>query len=154
FGSSAIAGSRARILRVRRRIPSLKAPHRQERAMPEPRIAVVTGAGQGLGLETARQLAAKGYRLVLTARTQKAVAAGLEALGAETDGHVLDVSDDKTVAAFFDWLFETHGRIDVLVNNAGRLYDGYNGGLADVDTKDILEAIDNNALSALRTVSR
>jgi NAD(P)-dependent dehydrogenase (short-subunit alcohol dehydrogenase family) len=122
--------------------------------MPQQRIAVITGAGRGLGLETARGLAAKGYRVVITARTKTAVARGLKGLGSEGDGRILDVQSDASVDAFFDWLMKTHGRIDVLVNNAGRLYDGYSDGLAASDPKTILEAIDNNALGALRTIRR
>lgn len=120
----------------------------------ERRIAVITGASKGLGLETARGLAAKGCHVILTARTDKAAAHGLKALGSEGEGRALDPADDASVAAFFDWLLKAHGRIDVLVNNAGRLYDGFADGLDSSDVKTILEAIDNNALSALRTIRR
>jgi NAD(P)-dependent dehydrogenase (short-subunit alcohol dehydrogenase family) len=123
--------------------------------MADKRIAVVTGASRGLGLETARGLVAKGLHVVLTARSGGAVARGLAALkGAAADGHVLDVGDDASVAAFFDWLAETHGRIDVLVNNAGRLSGGYHESLVDVAAADVLALVDNNAMSALRTIAR
>jgi NAD(P)-dependent dehydrogenase (short-subunit alcohol dehydrogenase family) len=123
--------------------------------MTDKRIAVITGASRGLGLETARGLVARDHHVVLTARTQDAVSAGLAALGdPEADGRILDVADDASVAAFFDWLFDRRGRIDVLVNNAGRSFRGFGGGVADFDAATILEAVDNNALSAFRMIAR
>jgi NAD(P)-dependent dehydrogenase (short-subunit alcohol dehydrogenase family) len=120
-----------------------------------PRIAVITGASRGLGLETARGLAAKGQHVILTARTKTAVAKGLKALGdADAEGRVLDVADDASVKAFFTWLKRARGRIDVLVNNAGRLPGGYEETMADVAPADILKLIDNNALSAYRMTAR
>lgn len=122
----------------------------------EQRVAVVTGASQGMGLETVRMLAEQGYAVVLTARTQKAVDRGLEDLGRPDNvgGRVCDVSDQGSVDALFDWLADEHGRIDVLVNNAGRLYGGYGDRLPDTDLSEVAEAFDNNTLSALRTIMR
>lgn len=120
------------------------------------RIAVVTGASQGLGLETVRVLAERGMMVVLTARTKEAVKRGLVALGSpeNVEGHVLDVSDQASVDGFFDWLVETHGRIDVLVNNAGRVYGGFGDGLEETPASMIAEAVDNNALGAWRTIQK
>jgi len=114
------------------------------------RIAVVTGASQGLGLETCRQLAGKGYVVVLTARTEDSLRKGLAALGTGAQGRVLDVADDASVAGLFDWLKQRHGRIDVLVNNAGRSFGGWGRDFADTDPADILEAVNNNTLGAYR----
>ncbi|WP_404402030.1 SDR family NAD(P)-dependent oxidoreductase [Pelagibacterium halotolerans] len=123
--------------------------------MTDNRIAVVTGAAQGIGLETCRQLAHVGVHVVLTARRQEQIAGALATLNhPNIEGHMLDPSDDASVAAFFHWLDDTHGRLDILVNNAGRLYnaerDRPDGPSADI----ILEAIDNNAMSAWRMIQR
>lgn len=83
--------------------------------------AVVTGASSGIGAATARQLAAAGYRVVLTARRIDRIQALAEELSA--DGHEvlarpLDVTDRAAVDALAEEI-RAQGSIDVLVNNAG-----------------------------------
>ncbi|MET7406774.1 MULTISPECIES: SDR family NAD(P)-dependent oxidoreductase [Streptomyces] len=82
------------------------------------RIAVVTGASSGIGAATARQLAAAGYRVVLTARRKdriEALAEEIEAAGHQATAYPLDVTDREAVDEFAT-AFKTIG---VLVNNAG-----------------------------------
>lgn len=117
------------------------------------RVAVVTGASKGLGLETARQLAAAGLQVVLTGREEAALAAAAQGVD-NAERRVLDVSDDASVAAFFDWLEEAHGRLDVLVNNAGRVYGGHGATLSNTDPSVLIEAVSNNAVGALRMMRR
>jgi NAD(P)-dependent dehydrogenase (short-subunit alcohol dehydrogenase family) len=117
------------------------------------RIAVITGSSRGLGLESARVLSQKGYFPIVTARTIEAVEAGLAQIGsAGADGHVLDVSQEASVAQFFEWLHAKHGHAAILVNNAGRAYwnSGHDG--IDLPASAVAEAIDNNALSAYRMI--
>jgi len=85
-------------------------------------VAVVTGAASGIGAELARQLAAKGCDLALADRNAAqlaAVAAEARARGVKVTEHVLDVSDRKALAALPDAILAEHGRVTLLINNAG-----------------------------------
>ncbi len=88
------------------------------------RVAVVTGANGGLGLETARELARAGAHVVMAARDQDKAGAAREAIAAsvaDADVEVveLDLGSLASVRACADAITATHDRIDLLVNNAG-----------------------------------
>lgn len=90
------------------------------------KIAVITGANQGIGKGIARAFAAEGCRLAICARNREklnATAAELRASGAEVLALPLDVSDEQGVEKFFDDVMQKYGRVDILVNNAGA-FDG------------------------------
>ncbi|MBY0515013.1 MAG: SDR family oxidoreductase [Gemmataceae bacterium] len=90
--------------------------------MADKKVAQVTGANKGIGLEIARQLGGHRFAVVLPARDEQKVneAAGkLRADGIDAHGVRLDVTDPATAAAAAKWLGDTFGRLDVLVNNAG-----------------------------------
>jgi 3-oxoacyl-[acyl-carrier protein] reductase len=86
------------------------------------RVAVVTGAGRGLGAAIATELGARGTTVALVDRDEPAAeeaAERLRAAGGAASARATDVSDADQVAALFDRVAAEHGRIDVLVNNAG-----------------------------------
>jgi NAD(P)-dependent dehydrogenase (short-subunit alcohol dehydrogenase family) len=88
------------------------------------RIAVVTGANGGLGLETARQLAAKGAHVVMAARNQEKAAAAVEEIrttapDAALELVALDLASQASVRAAAGQIMAAHPSIDLLVNNAG-----------------------------------
>ena len=86
------------------------------------RIAIVTGAGSGIGRAVAQALAAKGYSLVLAGRRQAALdetAAGLDGGPGAHLAVVTDVADEAAVDALFDACVARYGRVDLLFNNAG-----------------------------------
>lgn len=89
----------------------------------QPSIILITGANRGIGLEIARQLAAQGHDVILTART----AAKAELAAAGLEGSVvplaMDVTDEASVQEAAHRVRNQFGRLDALINNAGIDYD-------------------------------
>ncbi|GGJ84337.1 oxidoreductase [Streptomyces camponoticapitis] len=89
---------------------------------PTSKVVLITGASSGIGEATARRLAASGHRLVLGARRTgllAALARSVRAAGGTADHHELDVTSLESMRSFVREARERHGRVDVLVNNAG-----------------------------------
>jgi NAD(P)-dependent dehydrogenase (short-subunit alcohol dehydrogenase family) len=117
------------------------------------RIALVTGANRGIGLEVARQLAAKGLTVVLGARNEAAGRAAAEGIEGNVIPRQLDVTDQASVDALFDWIESELGRVDVLVNNAGIAPDGGESGV-DPDFGVMQKTLDTNLYGAWRMARR
>ena len=91
------------------------------------RVALVTGASQGIGRACALKLAQSGATLALAARNQeklKQLAGELEAIGSKPAAFPMDVSDEEQVKSAFKAVLAQFGKIDILVNNAGVTRDG------------------------------
>ena len=117
------------------------------------RIAVVTGANRGIGLEICRQLAGRGgIHVVLTARDQKkgnAAAQGLRKEELDVGFHPLDVTSEPSVKALAGFVAKTHGRCDILVNNAGILADPRGSRFLDSKVETYRETLATNVLGPL-----
>ncbi|UQZ33376.1 short-chain dehydrogenase [Paenibacillus sp. PK3_47] len=86
------------------------------------KIALVTGAGKGIGYEVARQLGEQGMTVLVSTRTKgdAGEAAGrLQAQGIKAVGVELEVTNKEHIAALAKWIGEEYGKLDILVNNAG-----------------------------------
>jgi NAD(P)-dependent dehydrogenase (short-subunit alcohol dehydrogenase family) len=81
------------------------------------RVVVVTGAGSGLGLASARRMAEEGAKIVAVDIDEEAAALAAKATGGEFVA--ADVADEDQVRELFDGVAERHGRVDVAFNNAG-----------------------------------
>jgi NAD(P)-dependent dehydrogenase (short-subunit alcohol dehydrogenase family) len=117
------------------------------------RVAVVTGASRGIGLEICRQLGRRqDVRVVLTARNEtkgKAEATQLRGEGVDVDFHVLDVTSEKSIRALADWLGATFGRCDILVNNAGILADPRGSRFLDSRPATYRQTLETNVFGPL-----
>jgi NAD(P)-dependent dehydrogenase (short-subunit alcohol dehydrogenase family) len=116
-------------------------------------VALVTGANRGIGREVARQLAERGYRVLLSARDgAQAVAAAAE-VAESTGGTVtpltLDVSSPASIEQATEQVGADPGRLDVLVNNAGVGLDFGVSGVAP-DFEKIQRTLDTNFFGAYR----
>jgi 3-oxoacyl-[acyl-carrier protein] reductase len=89
-------------------------------------VAIITGAGQGIGQATAVKFAAEGAKVVACDINEAAVRSTVDlvtAEGGEAIGFVVDVTNKDSIASMVDGVMATWGRIDTLVNNAGIVED-------------------------------
>lgn len=110
----------------------------------------MTGASRGLGLETARQLHARGFHVLLGVRDVARGEVIASKLGAErADPVEQDVASATSVSNAAAWIVATHGRLDVLVNNAAIHYDTWQtASVAHLD--QVEEAMATNLIGAWR----
>ena len=104
------------------------------------RVAIVTGAAQGIGKRTAELLAERGYDLALSdLRPPSDTLSAVTALGAEAIELLGDISDETTVSRFAAAVRDRWGRADVLVNNAGISMIAPAESLSAADYRRVLE---------------
>lgn len=121
----------------------------------ETRVALVTGATRGIGLEIARRLAAAGLTTYATARDPAAAeraATGLAGEGLPVFGRQLDVTDQASVERLAEELGRDPGRIDALVNNAGVLID-HDWTAAEPDLELVRRTLETNLLGTWRVTA-
>jgi NAD(P)-dependent dehydrogenase (short-subunit alcohol dehydrogenase family) len=117
-----------------------------ERAMS---TAVVTGAARGIGREVARQLAERGLRVVVTARSSRKAAVFARELGGDALPATLDVADPESIAGFARRMRDEIGACDVLVNNAAIDYDTDQRAVS-ADLERVARDINTNVFGAWR----
>lgn len=116
------------------------------------RIAVVTGANRGVGFEISRQLAKRGLRVVLASRDPakgRAAARALRGQGLEVESRTLDVTSARSIGALAAFLEKRHGRLDVLVNNAGILIDPHGSRFLGSRVKTYRDTLETNLFGPL-----
>jgi short-subunit dehydrogenase len=131
--------------RPRRRRPASACPR------PRERVALITGASGGIGAQTARCLAAAGYRVVLVARRQdrlEQLAAEIRAAGGAAEALVADLAHSQGPQAVHDAVMQRCGGIDVLVNNAGFGWYGWTSDMPWATAQDMLQ-VNTAALTQL-----
>lgn len=106
------------------------------------KIAVVTGAGSGIGREVALQLASKGAYVIISDINPDSLKQTSDALGSSGEAHTVDVGDETAVYAFADTILKKHRHIDILVNNAGFAFGRI--ALRDVKLEDFRKIVNVN----------
>lgn len=117
------------------------------------KVVLITGASSGIGAATARHLAASGHSIVLGARRTDritAIAQDIELAGGQAFSRELDVTDLDSVKAFVAAAHERHGRVDVLVNNAGVMPLSF---MAELRVDDWNRMIDVNLRGVLNGIA-
>lgn len=121
------------------------------------KVAVVTGAGRGIGLEIVRELLARGMTVVAVDIRQDLLAelaAKLGGPGERIDCRTQDVTDAEGFSALIDEVAEKYGRIDVLVNNAGITRDNLLLRISDEDWETVLKVNLTSAFIGTRAVAK
>ena len=118
--------------------------------MTRPETALVTGANRGIGFEVCRQLAAKGYRVVLTARSRPKAAQAARTLAAHgaVEAVALDVTDSSSVVHAAREVEDRVGHVDVLINNAAILVAERKGVLGTT-LDEFRETFETNVLGVI-----
>ena len=123
--------------------------------MSDAKVVIITGAASGIGAETARMLAAKGWRVVINYRKSRAaaekVAAECQAIGAASGGDAIavqgDVAEDADCKSLVAATLKAYGRIDALMNNAGETKAAPFRDLDALSGDDFMRLYRNNVVS-------
>jgi ribitol 2-dehydrogenase len=113
------------------------------------KVAVVTGASSGIGLATARALADAGAILVVAARSTDKLEQAAHDMGGGATAIASDVTSTSEVDHLVDQTMELHGRVDIMIANAG-IYVG--GDFVANDLTELLRLIDTNVGGVVRTI--
>jgi 3-oxoacyl-[acyl-carrier protein] reductase len=120
-------------------------------------IAVVTGAGRGIGRAIALKFAGEGADVVCVSRTaenSEKVANDVRSLGRKAWAFAVDVADAKAVAAAGEKILSDAGRVDILVNNAGVTKDGLLMRMSDEDWDTVINTNLKGAFSFTKAFAR
>ncbi|MFB8420444.1 SDR family oxidoreductase [Priestia megaterium] len=118
------------------------------------KVALVTGGNRGIGYELVRQLAMKGFKVILTSRNSET---GHKAVQKLKDSHLdvsfltMDINNQTSISQAAATVSEQCGRLDVLINNAG-IYLDKNQKLVDMDPSVLEKTLETNFLGAYHVI--
>ncbi|HAI68056.1 MAG TPA: short-chain dehydrogenase [Gammaproteobacteria bacterium] len=116
------------------------------------KIALITGANRGIGLEACRQLAKQDITVILSSRDNakgEQIKQQLEKEDISVVFHQLDVTDENSIKQIESFIREQYGRLDILVNNAGIFPDPMKNAL-DTTVNDLRAAMETNLYGPFR----
>jgi NAD(P)-dependent dehydrogenase (short-subunit alcohol dehydrogenase family) len=120
------------------------------------KVALITGANKGIGLEIARQLSEQGTFVLIGARDEargKEAAASLTARGRAVAPLSVDVTDPASIARAARDIEEQHGRLDILVNNAG-ITGSFRGAPSEVTLDQLRQVYDTNVFGVVAVTNQ
>ena len=123
----------------------------------EKRIALVTGAGRGIGKSIAELLANKGHHVICISRSASScggVADAINATGGSAESLALDVADKAAVKQSCEALLEKHTNVDILVNNAGITRDGLLFRMSDDEWDAVIDTNLSSCFSFIKHLAR
>lgn len=122
------------------------------------KIAVITGAGRGIGLAMAQSFADAGAKVAVVSRTESNAAKAAEAINAKHPGaaraYAVDVADGAAVAEMGKQVLADFGKVDILVNNAGLTRDGLILRMSEEDWDAVLDTNLKGAFHLLKAFQR
>jgi NAD(P)-dependent dehydrogenase (short-subunit alcohol dehydrogenase family) len=122
--------------------------------MNDKKIALITGANKGIGLETARQLGKKNITVLIGARDLKKgeeAAGSLRKEGIDVRALALDVNSAESIGKAADQVERDFGRLDILVNNAGVMIDDENKKVSEQSLESWRKTFDTNVFGLIAT---
>ena len=125
--------------------------------MTDKRIAFITGGSRGIGAAICRRLARDGLHVVAVARSAdklEALVNEIKSAGGSAEAVACDIADSKALTAAIEKVTETHGRLDVLVNNAGITKDGLILRMDDEDFDSVIATNLKSAFVSIRAAAR
>ncbi len=125
--------------------------------MTDKRVAFVTGGSRGIGAAICQRLAKDGLHIIAVARSMdklQALCEQIKTAGGSAEPVSCDIADPKALAAAIESAIETHGHLDVLVNNAGITRDGLILRMEDDDFDAVINTNLKSAFVAIRAAAR
>jgi NAD(P)-dependent dehydrogenase (short-subunit alcohol dehydrogenase family) len=113
--------------------------------------AFITGANRGIGLQTAKELAAREYRVILGVRSESAGEQAVQQVGHSVEFVVIDVADSESIASAAEQVGELIEQLDVLINNAG-IYPDEGVSILDSTREQMVETFQTNTFGPLDVV--
>lgn len=124
----------------------------------ENQIAIVTGAGRGIGEAIAKRLAEEGAKVACVSRSESNAAKVADAINAVHAGvakaYAVDVADKKAVTETCDQILKDFGRVDILVNNAGITRDGLAMRMSEEDWDAVIDTNLKGAFNFIQGIMR
>lgn len=112
-------------------------------------IVLVTGAARGIGFAAAKQLAARGAKVIIASRDLKRAEKAARQVGGSTEAIQLDITDQSSVREAAELIQQRHGHLDVLANNSAVMLDHYES-ITRLNPETLRDTLETNLIGAFR----